>query len=230
MAKKIILGFFLAFFILGTVLGATGSYYFWQQKENEKKKSEEQEEKIKELEVKVKKLEDEKKEVAKKTDQYEGWLTYTNQKIGYELKYPSGWEVEEISRISELSGQEVNYIKVKTPDKKYYLYLALRKNNQNFDLTDRSGVGAGDIKSVGEIKVLNTPIKIKELVLGEKVKEYFYEAEGESVITPAKVDNGKAEILSWFAPGDENLISEINLKNLPEEKIAEKILESLKLL
>ncbi|NIM46864.1 MAG: hypothetical protein GTN40_01760 [Candidatus Aenigmarchaeota archaeon] len=107
-------------------------------------------------------------------DETAGWLTYTNTEVGYTLKYPSGWTIKETSTYSELIGKNVKYITITTPDGKYFLYLGIKGLSGDYEISDRTGIGAGDWVADGSITILETSITKTNLVYGGKVKEIFY--------------------------------------------------------
>jgi len=108
----------------------------------------------------------------------EEWLTYSNKEIGYTLKYPKGWKIEEKSEQSEneIGSGTLKYIKIYEPNKKYYLYFGLKKSNQDILITDRTGIGAGDMRQLTEkaVKVLEVSVVPEVLMFEGRVREYFY--------------------------------------------------------
>jgi hypothetical protein len=104
------------------------------------------------------------------------WLVYTNKEIGYTLKYPSDWQLEEVNTKSQVTDNQVKYIKIYEPKKKYFLYFGLKKSNQDFLISDRTGIGAEEIQQVSEktLKILNMPVLIEALKSEGRVKEYFF--------------------------------------------------------
>jgi len=229
MVKKVIVIILLVVFGLGMAAGAGGSYYFWQKSEEKSKQADEKQKKVEELEKKVKKLEEKEKKRTeeKQAEEYAGWLTYINKDVGYKLKYPSDWTVEETNTTSEVTGQLVKCIKIKTPDKQYLLSFGLKKKTDTFSLSDRTGTGAGDLLPAGTITILKTSTKIEKLVFENKIKEYFYPGAGAVQTT----FDGLYEFTANFSYNGE-LISyeDVDLTDLAEVKTAEKILRSIELL
>lgn len=224
MPKKFMVIVLLVIFGLGTAAGAGGSYYFWKQGQEQKKQTEEKQKKIEELEKKNKELEGQKKIM--ETDEYADWLTYTNNDVGYKLKYPQGWTVDETNTTSEVTGQPIKYIMIRTPDKKYFLQLGLKKATDTFAITDRTGIGAGDFVRAGTLTVLGTPIKIEKLVFQNRVKEYFYPG-----TSPATTSDGRFQFLASFGFNYEIFKYEtVDMSNLAEEQLAEKILRSVEII
>ena len=109
-------------------------------------------------------------------DEYVGWKTYTNSEVGYMLRYPSDWTLKETSGKSEVTGSDIKYITIDTPDNKYFLYFGLRKKSDSFSMSDRTGVGAGEIQDSGSATVLDTEITIRKLVYKNKINELFFGA------------------------------------------------------
>ena len=54
------------------------------------------------------------------TDEYVGWKTYTNSEIGYTLKYPADWTMEETDQFSPVREATVKYIAIDTPGKNIF--------------------------------------------------------------------------------------------------------------
>lgn len=110
-------------------------------------------------------------------DEYAGWKTYTNNEIGYNLKYPNDWIVDEFTGYSELIGQDVKYITINTPDGKYFLHVGIKKPDQTFAVSDRTGIGAGDMKENSSYMATIFSTKFTPIALSfeEKVKEFFWD-------------------------------------------------------
>jgi len=152
-------------------------------------------------------------------EEYAGWKTYYNYEVGYALRYPSDWIIKETDEWNDLTDQAVKYISIDTPDKKFFLYFGLKGKSDDFGISNRTGVGAGDIKDVGNISVLGTNITIKNLVYGGKIQEIFFGALG-SVNTK----DGKYSFSSSLSPHDKST------GNFPDLETAEKILQSVKII
>jgi len=116
-------------------------------------------------------------------DPYAGWKTYTNTNIGYSLKYPSDWKINEIDQYSDLVGKNVKYITISTPDGKHFLHFGLKKSGTgDFSLSDRTGIGAGEMKEMNNMNanMLGATITPKALEWQNKAKEYFYQQSAEA--------------------------------------------------
>jgi len=127
---------------------------------------------------KNKKAEEPAKETA--PDPYAGWKTYTNNDIGYTLKYPADWTYKETNQISEITQQLVKYVAFISPQKSS-LHLGLRKaGDDSFNTTDRTGIGAGEDKPIAEkaSTFLGEKITPKAHVWDGKVGEYFFDLTG----------------------------------------------------
>lgn len=107
---------------------------------------------------------------------YTGWKTYTNNIIGYNLKYPQDWSIDEIDGYSELIQSDIKYITINSPDGKYFLQLGIKKQNDNFKLSDRTGIGAGDLLQDTKytVKILQSDIVPTTLSYNGKIKEIFW--------------------------------------------------------
>lgn len=158
------------------------------------------------------------------TDQYSGWLTYTNNTIGYKLKYPSGWTVKEINTTSEATNTNVKYITLTTPDKKYFLAFGLKKKTDTFTTSDRTGIGAGDFTKKGKITILDTKVDIEQLIYKNKIKEFFFPQ------ATTTTTDGNYKFTVSFSPDSSVNYDTLDMTNLTEETTAEKILQSVELL
>jgi hypothetical protein len=105
--KKASIGFrvivaILVTFII-TSLGVALGVYYWQNTQREKEK-EDLTKQITQLEKEIKRLKEAAKNVPSRTpktpkvDQYQGWLTYSNQTYKISIKYPPGWTYTEKER------------------------------------------------------------------------------------------------------------------------------------
>lgn len=159
-------------------------------------------------------------------DETAEWVTYTNDDIGYSLKHPKEWVVEETDTTSEITGGPIKYINISTTDKKYSLWLGIKKKTDTFAITDRTGVGAGDLQKTGSITVLGTTVEVVKLVFQGKTREYFYPSPGGTVTSA----DGVWEFSASFS-ADYDLIGEQEADKISTyEKIAQKILTTLKTL
>lgn len=122
------------------------------------------------------KTETKKTETATQTDEYEGWKIYINQEIGYSLKYPTDWTIKEISTHSEVIDKDVKYLQIFNPGEKYFLHFGLKKTSHTFAVTDRTGVGAGEMtqKPADSFKVLEITVIPEAHTWNSKIVEYFY--------------------------------------------------------
>ena len=152
-------------------------------------------------------------------DEYAGWKTYYNYEVGYMLRYPSNWVLSETDEWNDLTDQAVKYVSIDTPDKKFFLYFGLKGKSDDFGISNRTGVGAGDIQDVGKMTILGTEISIKNLVYKGKLQEVFFGALG-SVNTK----DGKYSFSSSLSP------RETSNGNFPDLETAEKILSSVKII
>jgi hypothetical protein len=116
---------------------------------------------------------------SKTSSEYDSWKTYTNTDVGYSLQYPPDWILSETNGKSEVTNMMTKYITIDTPDKKYFLYFGLKRKADTFSISNRTGVGAGDEKNLGNIMVLNTSTDIKGLYYNEKLQEIFFGSIGQ---------------------------------------------------
>lgn len=158
-------------------------------------------------------------------DDYTGWNTYTNSEVGYQLKYPTDWTVKETNEFSELIGADVKYITLTTADKKYFFYWGLKEKNDNFSISDRTGVGAGDLIQEGSVTILGTDTAVKKLVYKSKVKEYFFPSMGLQ-----KTADGKYNFGASFSPGSSVNYDSLNMLGIPELEKAKLVLASAKII
>lgn len=158
-------------------------------------------------------------------DEYSSWNTYNNYEVGYSLKYPADWTVKETSEFSELIGADVKYITITTADKKYFLYWGLKEKNDDFSISDRTGVGAGDLIQEGSVLVLGTDTAVKKLVYKSKVKEYFFPGTGST-----KTVDGKYSFGVSFSAGSGGDYNVLNMLGIPELEKTKLILASVKII
>jgi len=216
MLLKLITIILSLFFITG------GGYFVYQknvQFSENIKKLEKQKDTLKQI---LNELKGEKEE--SEEDEYAGWQTYTNTDIGYTLKYPSGWTLEEINKQSEVVNGTVKYIVIHTPDKLYFLDFGIKGLNDDFYTTERTGVGAGDFVPGKKLTILGTTIDSYKLVFEGKTKEIFYPKD------IAKTPDGKFIFRANFSYGSEENYEKVAMDNLSYVNDAEKILTSIKLL
>lgn len=115
------------------------------------------------------------------SDDYQGWSTYSNNDVGYTLKYPQGWTVKVESGVSEVTSFEYKYITITPADQKYFLSLGLKKKTdmRDFALTDRTGIGAGEDSALAVDKFMmigDYVVPYRHVYLG-KNKEFFFKDE-----------------------------------------------------
>lgn len=152
-------------------------------------------------------------------DEYAGWKTYINNEIGYKLRYPADWTVKETAEFNETIGQNVKYITVNTPGNKFFLGWGLKKTNDPFYISDRTGVGAGDMKAEGKIKILNTDVTVNRQVWEGKTQEVFFPGPGSQ-----KTSDQKYSFQASFTPRGNDNFKESDIE------LAKKILRSVELI
>ena len=160
------------------------------------------------------------------TGEYAGWNTFINGEIGYSLKYPADWTVKETGQYDELRGAEVKYVVIESPRRKYWLHWGLKEKDADFAITDRTGMGAGDIVDAGKITILGTETNIRKLVWQGKTKEYFYST---SQIGRSLTKDGLWEFLASFSYGDGTDWNSADITDAAEKILADKIFKSVSL-
>lgn len=153
-------------------------------------------------------------------DPYESWLTYENLTVNYTLRYPADWTFTEATSIDT---GPVDVVDFYSPNKTYMLEFGLRKSGSDIGISTRTGLGQGESVAAGSVTIL-----------------------GESVAKTYHVNNGKAAILFYgtgnsanFAVGDFEIHAELSapglnydstdVKGIPEEGLADKVVASLKM-
>ena len=158
-------------------------------------------------------------------DAYPGWKTYANSEIGYALRYPADWNLKETDGISEVTEANVKNITIDTPDKKYFLHFGLKGKNDSFYISDRTGVGAGEIKKIGTLTVLDTDVKVEQLLYEGKIHEIFFGA-----VNSSKTADGEYIFGANFGSREDTYGGLGIDPNLSYIKTTEKILESVTLI
>lgn len=215
-------------YVLVGILVATsafGNWYFWKKFSEKSKEVTNLQSQIEALKKEAEEKEaSENKKNEEKVNEYAGcWKTYTNNTIGYKLKYPCDWTLEEIDTYSETIGTQVKYITITTPDKKYFLHFGIKKIADTFNITDRTGVGAGDWQDDGTLTILGKVVKVTNLAYSGKVKEKFYPKPSGTI----KTDDGKYVFLASFSYGASTNYDTIDMTNLSYVTLAKKILKSV---
>lgn len=121
---------------------------------------------------------------------YDTWQTYTNNDVGYQLKYPQGWTIKETNETSELTGGPVKYIVVSNPADKTFLMFGLKKTGDTFTTSDRTGIGAGEDSPVTDKKttLLGAEITPDAHIWEGKTQEYFYKLNTDSLKAACKCE------------------------------------------
>jgi len=158
-------------------------------------------------------------------DEYVGWNTYTNAEIGYTLRYPVDWSVKEVDLYSETIGNDVKYIVINSPGKKYFLHWGLKAKEDSFAITDRTGMGAGNISKDGTVKILGKIYDINRFVYKGKTKEVFYPGAGVSETADRKYD-----FIATLGADNSTNYDSVDIDNVAEKRLAEKILRSVKII
>ncbi|MFA5777134.1 MAG: hypothetical protein WC906_01735 [Parcubacteria group bacterium] len=155
-------------------------------------------------------------------NEYVGWKTYINSEIGYKLKYPADWKVEESSGYNEVIEQNVKSIVIYSPGEKYFLHWGIKEKNDPFSISGRTGIGAGDFVKDGKITILGKETDITKLVFEGKTLELFFPSTGSS--------QTKDEKHFFNASFSINNQSNSNIANVPELETAKKILKTIQII
>jgi hypothetical protein len=114
--------------------------------------------------------------VTPQADPYEGWLTYTNEDIGYTLRYPKDWTIKETNGTSQVfEGETAKYLVLTNPNGNW-LHFGFGKNGATYHISERTGVGAGEDSPIDKLKttLLGSDIIPSAHIWEAKTKEYFY--------------------------------------------------------
>jgi hypothetical protein len=158
-------------------------------------------------------------------DEYAGWKTYTNTAIGYKFKYPSDWTIKETDEYNDILLSQVKYITLTPPGKKYFLLWGLKEKNDSFAVSDRTGIGAGDLVKDGKIEIIGNTVDINRFVYQKKTKEVFYPASGTATST-----DGKYQWTAGLSYNSGSNYDSVDIGNAPEKTLAEKILKSVSII
>jgi hypothetical protein len=110
-------------------------------------------------------------------DAYNGWLTYTNIKYKFLVRYPSDWTSREIQgTINTMSGHAV-YIEPRTVSL-IRLVVGFKRVTEDQQIT-RTGVGSGEIVQRGFVAFLGQPIRRDVLVLNGQDMAILYQGSSE---------------------------------------------------
>lgn len=226
---------------LAVVLVIVGAYWAWQKYSQSRQDLEDLKQQVEDLkkdsgttseetgETKATESKTEEKtesdpESKTEDSEYVGWKTYINSEIGYQLKYPADWTLKEINQFSELLGKTVKYITITSPDKKYFLHWGLKQKTDTFAISDRSGMGAGDFQKDGQITILGKGYDITRFVYKAKTKEVFYPSAGLS-----STADGKYDFTATLSYGSGSNYDSLNISDIAEKTLVEKILRSVTL-
>ena len=104
-------------------------------------------------------------------DETASWKTYSNNKAGFELKYPKDWSVEEHFGKSEEFGEDTDindsYIVLKKKDGSF-IVLGVGKTEKDYVGSPR-GIGVGDFVALDKFNVA-----------GQKIQRYFFDEGNDS--------------------------------------------------
>jgi len=103
------------------------------------------------------------------------WKTYTNTTVGYSLRYPATWSVEE-SVIPDHPIQKitVRYITLKNPGTQLGLIIGVRRVGDAFSIGERTTAPDGEMKAGIPITIGQTTIPTTDLLVDGKTTATFY--------------------------------------------------------
>lgn len=154
------------------------------------------------------------------------WKTYINADIGYMLQYPEDWKVIGVEEYNETIQKNVKYIKIESPKSKYELLWGIKENADPFEISDRTGVGMGELASDEKVKILETEVETKKFVYEGKILEYL----AEGISGSFKTKDGKHSCMAAFHPISDEYIGKSSSPNIPEVETAKEILGTIKLI
>lgn len=139
-------------------------------------------------------------------DPYEGWLIYINYDVGYKLRYPSDWTIEETNGPSEVTEEEVKFITFTTTNK-HSLHFGIKEKEEDYNITDRTGIGAGEDELVKdqETAILDITVNPYAHIWKEKTKEYFYKMEDQDI------EDADFEFTAWLSTDWEEDYEDIDM-------------------
>lgn len=153
-----------------------------------------------------------------------GWQTYTNRDIGYILKYPQGWTLQETDKWGD-DNKHYRYVTINNQDNSIHpisVHWGFVRNGTYLYSTDRTGIGAGEITEVAStIPIIGASIKKTKLTFEGKVKEHFYTPKTQpseytweaSIATRDEVNNTATNNLADYSEVDmaEAILSNVTL-------------------
>ncbi|MCJ7624262.1 MAG: NBR1-Ig-like domain-containing protein [Anaerolineaceae bacterium] len=107
-------------------------------------------------------------------DDYPGWEQYTNEIYGFSFRYPSTWMVEDISYENPVGGT-VNMVQLSQDTLTLFIEYGF-----SYELigSGGTGIGAGEIQSLGEATFFDQTVATSALVYQGKTKTIFFNAPG----------------------------------------------------
>lgn len=107
------------------------------------------------------------------------WKTYADEEVGYTVKYPKDWTVEAtVMTRNEALVNPVRYLTLYAPSNSHALVLGVKRSTDEFLISDRAGVAAGDFVRDGNVTVADTLVPASKLVYKGKVKEWYASENG----------------------------------------------------
>lgn len=150
------------------------------------------------------------------------WQKYVHPKADYSICIPQGWTVKEADYMSQVVKKNVKYIEIFSSDKQFKLYLGFRKNTDDFEVGDRTGIGAGEDKKIDEITVLGKKMSVDGHYFMDEIREVFFG------VSEPKWKGDLYEIYAYFDKTSDTYDPGKGIKiDEPALEDAKKILESI---
>ncbi|MFA6533599.1 MAG: hypothetical protein WCT37_00335 [Patescibacteria group bacterium] len=158
------------------------------------------------------------------------WNTYRHTEYGLLFKYPREAIVNGGRLIVGEADIDVKYISFKFLNNGYSLLFYFEKGNPKASLNSRTGFGSGDFVSANK-KIQFGPVKaqVNYLIYNNKIKEIYYSQNNSASLPYDNIKYGDYIFRAELTFGDGGDIKyDKTFVNVPEVRIAEKILETLK--
>lgn len=155
------------------------------------------------------------------------WKTYTNTTVGYSLRYPATWSIEE-SVITDHPIQKISvrYITIKNPGTQLGLTLGVRRVGDAFGLGERTTTPDGETKAGIPITIGQTTISTTDLVADQKVTATFYHPIKPFAFSYLEGREVQAELAILTVPGAKNPLAD--LLQSTDTQIANTIMTTLR--
>jgi hypothetical protein len=100
------------------------------------------------------------------------WATYTNDKYGFSFRYPSAWNLKEITgSVNTMSGHAVHLMHPTDPAVR--MIIAFKRADEDQRITP-TGMGDGELISRGSVSLLGQPVeRIARAALEKNLAVYY---------------------------------------------------------